>query len=43
MLCGPGVETTYADENKEEISERGYKGYNCEVLDKLDLERKANQ
>ena len=42
MICGESVQAEYEDEEKQKIKTHGYEGYNCVVLDKLDLEKKAN-
>ena len=43
MICGKGEPTKYKNDDPEEgvVDEYGYDGYECEVLDKLDVDRKA--
>ena len=41
LICGKGVPSEY-DDTGDILIKRGYNGYDCEVLDRLDLDRPAN-
>ena len=42
MICGESVETEYEEDGKT-VKKLGYTGYNCKVLERLDLDRQADK
>ena len=42
MICGKGESTKYTNDDPEQgVKELGFEGYDCEVLEVLDVDRKA--